>query len=104
MPENDQNPEALAHAQEALAAAEAQSKAAAKIKTTTITLTRPASFGGVDYPKGTHSVPDAALEADQHFVDALEGDGELSYAKETASDGAPRATKPAGTTTPARKR
>jgi hypothetical protein len=104
MPEDTQNPEALAHAQEALAAAEAQAKTAAKIKSTTITLTRPAGIGGVDYPKGTHAVPDAALEADQHFIDALEADGELSYAKETAADGAPRTAKATGATTPARKR
>lgn len=104
MADDTQNPQALEQAQAALKAAEAQQKAADKIKTTEVVLARPVSFGGVDYAKGRASIPTAALEAEQHFADALEADGDLSYAKETAADGAPRAAAAAGTTTPARKR
>ena len=104
MADTTQNPEALKQAQDALDALAVQEKEAAKIKTTAVVLNRPASFGGVDYPKGTHSIPTAALEAEQHFADALEADGDLSYPSEKAADGAPRTTKATGTTTPARKR
>lgn len=104
MADDTQNPQALAQAQEALEAANRQAKDDAKIRTTSVILQRPIGIGGVDYAKGAREIPTEALEAEQEFADRLEADGDLAYTSDKAADGAPRATKATGTTTPNRKR